>query len=171
MRAFVSGLAILAILSALTYQVGVRFNTTNSLPRGLYLVVAEPVQAGAIVLACPPEGAISQAALRRGYLGVSPDCPGQLQRLIKRVVGTPGDEISAAASGELQVNGRTLQNSAPLREDLHGRPLAPYFTHSEVLQAGEFLVMGDTAKSFDGRYFGPIQQSHIRAVMRPIWTL
>jgi len=38
--------------------------------------------------------------------------------------------------------------------------------------AGRVLLMsGYSPKSFDGRYFGPIEQTAIKGVLRPVFTI
>lgn len=170
MNLLLKGLAAVVVLAAITYLAGVRVNITKSMPRGFYLVASETVKAGAIVLACPPATSVTKAAQQRGYLGLSPDCSGNFQHLIKRVVAVPGDVVVVQENGFLLVNNKVIPNSRALREDMQGASLGPYFGGRVELKPSEYLLMGDTSKSFDGRYFGPVEQHQILAVLQPIWT-
>jgi type IV secretory pathway protease TraF len=39
-----------------------------------------------------------------------------------------------------------------------------------MLAARDVLLMSDiSGRSFDGRYFGPIERAQIQAVIRPVW--
>jgi conjugative transfer signal peptidase TraF len=149
---------------------GFRINITKSLPRGLYLIVDEPIQKGTVVLVCPPDNPVIETGRERGYLGYSADCPGRYQHLIKRVSGTPGAVISKSIEGDLMIGGQVIPGSVALAADANGRPLTAYFQAPVMLKAEQFLIMGDTANSFDGRYFGPVDRKAIRAVMRPVFT-
>ena len=61
--------------------------------------------------------------------------------------------------------------SAPIKADKAGRPLPRYQSNSYTLGNSEVLLMSDvSATSFDGRYFGPINRSQIKTVIRPVIT-
>ncbi|WP_036993417.1 conjugative transfer signal peptidase TraF [Metapseudomonas furukawaii] len=167
-RAALGALIAVAALPV-AFMAGLRVNTTHSLPVGFYRVVQEPVAPGAVVLACPPVSAATSAAQQRGYLGASWDCPGNYQRVIKRVAGLQGATVENGALG-LRVNGQLLPNSKAVAADSRGRALLPFFEAPVTLAPGQVLIVGDTANSFDSRYFGPIEHSQIRAVLRPVWT-
>ena len=65
----------LALGLVLAHQVGLRLNTTRSIPLGLYLISNEPIQTGAYVLWCPPQRPEFNLAKERGYIGAG-FCPG-----------------------------------------------------------------------------------------------
>lgn len=170
LRSIAIGVAVVAAVSAVVGFSGLRLNTTSSLPKGVYVIVDAPLQVGSVVLVCPPLGKVSEEARARGYVGFSADCPEQFQRLIKRVVGTPGMTVSTAASGLLVIDGRELPSSSVKPTDSAGRPLTAYFALPATLSHSQYLVLGDTEKSFDSRYFGPVERGSIRAVMQPVFT-
>lgn len=161
-----AGLFTLAGTAALA---GVRVNTTASFPLGFYWTTDAPPAVGALVLFCPPPGEAFALALGRGYIGPG-FCPGGYSYVIKKIVAGPGDRVTVTDAG-VRVNGEPLPNSAPLTADPAGRPLPRYRTEGYTLEQGEMLLLSDYhPRSFDGRYFGPVAVSGIRAVIRPVVT-
>jgi signal peptidase I len=96
--------------------------------------------------------------------------------LVKRVIGLPGDTISA-------VNGRVYIDGKPLAEPWLPTPMpmtypspVPYpfsLNHPYTVPAGEYYVMGDNrTDSEDSRYFGPIPANLIVGkVAFVVWPL
>ena len=162
------GVAILVLCAAMR-AAGARINTTKSIPLGLYWTSGAPMEKGAYVLFCPPERAIFEEAKARGYLGAG-FCPGGYGYLMKRVLAAKDDTVSVADDG-VRVNGELLPLSVPRRADGAGRPIPRYPAGHRTLGDRELLLMSDvSATSFDGRYFGPIDQSQIETVIRPLMT-
>lgn len=170
LRSIAIAVAAVSMIAAAVCVGGLRVNTTSSLPKGFYAIVDAPLQVGSVVLVCPPPSRVSEEARARGYVGFSADCPEQFQRLIKRVVGTPGMTISTSENGLLVIDGRAQPSSSVKPMDKAGRPLTAFFTRPATLGNSQYLVLGDTEKSFDSRYFGPVEQGSIRAVMQPVFT-
>lgn len=163
------GAAAVLVLSAAAGLAGARVNTTKSIPVGLYWTSRDPVERGRYVQVCPPQLAVFVEAKMRGYIG-SGFCPGNFGYLMKRVLAAKGDLVSVADEG-VRVNGRLLPYSAPRRVDSAGRSLPRYRFDRYTLGAAEVLLMSDVSgTSFDGRYFGPVDRSHIRSVVRPVLT-
>jgi signal peptidase I len=87
--------------------------------------------------------------------------------LVKRVIGLPGDVLSAS-------NGQVLVNGVPLKEDYVNpacngtRDFGPV-----TVPAGEYFVMGDNrCDSSDSRLYGPITKSEIVGrVFAIVWPL
>ncbi len=165
----VIGGATWLLLSAAAHVAGARINTTRSIPLGLYWTNSAPPAVGAYVLFCPPPLELFDEARRRDYIGAG-FCPGGHGYMMKRVLAAKGDIVSVADEG-VRVNGRLLPDSTPVKADKAGRPLPRYRASRHVLGNSELLLMSDaSANSFDGRYFGPINRSQIRAVIRPLIT-
>lgn len=147
------GLAALAACVELA-PVLVLINETPSLPKGLYVRTTKAPVVGAIVALPPPASA-------RPYLAGlgAPDG----MRLIKRVAAAEGDRVCVSRA-RLQ----TLGRSDPiLTRDRRGAPL-PAWRGCRRLGAGELIVLGDTAGSFDSRYFGPVRRSAIDGVFMEV---
>jgi conjugative transfer signal peptidase TraF len=164
-----------ALLAAAAALLGIgRFNTSASLPRGLYLEIprgwlGRPPARGDLVLACAP-AAGGELARRRGYLGNGP-CgaggAGGAAALGKVVLATAGDEVAFDEDG-LAVNGRAVAASRPESRDSAGRPLAHHPFGRWRLAAGELWLFAPYhPRSYDSRYFGPVMVEAVRGFLVP----
>ena len=158
----VAGLLVVVAVSG--HALGVRFNYTASLPRGLYVASEfnpDEARRGTLVAACPSEAAAETLA---DYLPNGP-CPGGVIELGKAIAGLPGDRVVLDSIG-VSVGGHRLPNSAPLFHDRRGRPLSPKMGE-HVLGAGEYwLYSGRVPTSIDSRYLGPV--TDVRERLRPL---
>lgn len=147
-----------AVTVAALQAFGIVINETPSLPLGLYRKVPHrPVEKGCFVLFELPGTETLGRPYARG-------------RLIKQVAAASGDRVTVCAAGVF-VNGSRLENSAPVERDVYGQPLPRLALQDLALGPGELLVMSNHhPRSFDGRYFGPIQRGQILAVLVPVWT-
>ncbi len=151
----------LAIALGLAAIYPLRFNTTSSLPRGLYLRVGwfgrQPAR-GDLVLACAPPAA-AELGLRRGYLRSGLCAGGYLGGagpLGKVVLAVAGDRVTVEDSG-LTVNGQPIDRSRPLGRDSAGRLLLGFPPGQYRVAAGEvWLFAPYDRRSYDSRYFGPV---------------
>jgi conjugative transfer signal peptidase TraF len=151
------------------YAVGARFNTTKSIPLGLYWTSNSPAVKGKYVLFCPPLVASIAEAKRRGYLGAG-FCPGDYGYMMKKILATDGDAVAITDAG-VSVNGVLLSFSAPRTMDRAGRPLQRFEPVNFIIDKSEVLLMSDvSATSFDGRYFGPVHRALIKSVVVPVIT-
>lgn len=90
--------------------------------------------------------------------------------MIKKVVAIPSDRVAVTRQG-VSVNGETIPNSTPRQADTEGKSL-PFSETAYTLGATQVLLMSDySLKSFDGRYFGPMEQTGIKGVLRPVFTM
>lgn len=153
------GLGALAVAAA-SIPVGadlILINTTPSEPPGLYIRSALAPTAGRLVAFRPP----AQAALvGDGHLA-------RLRSFLKAVVAVSGDEV--CSDGDVaKVDGAVV--GAVAKTDRSGRPL-PRWRGCRRLVDGEVFVVSDrVSNSFDSRYFGPVPQSAIIGVYRPLWV-
>jgi conjugative transfer signal peptidase TraF len=161
----VAGLS--GLLLAAGYAMGARINTTRSIPLGLYRTSSAPIAKGAYVLFCPPPAAVFDEAKQRGYIGAGV-CPGGYGYLMKRVLAAKDDAVTVTDEG-VRVNDDLLPLSAPRKADAAGRPMPRFQADRYLLGPAELLLMSDVSgTSFDGRYFGLIDEVQIRAVIRPV---
>jgi conjugative transfer signal peptidase TraF len=146
---------------------GLRFNTSPSLPVGLYVVTADTN--ANLVEFCPAEP-FASLAIVRGYREPGA-CHDGAAPLLKPVIARSGDMVELSARG-MSVNGVLLPNTAPLSKDTKGRPL-------EAWPFGSYLVAPETVwvassyhpRSFDSRYFGPVSTAAIRERLKPLLTV
>ena len=126
-------------------------NVTPSLPLGLYIRSPAPIRLGTVVAVRQPKSA--QAYLRG--LGWPPDA-----LLLKHVSATAG-AMACSDAHALVVAG--VPPLARWTRDRLGHPL-PAWTGCHRLAADELIVAGDTATSFDSRYFGPVRRRDVVGV-------
>jgi conjugative transfer signal peptidase TraF len=166
-----AGAIVLATLGT-TYQAGLRFNTTPSMPIGLWEIVpghAFPKR-GDIVTVCLPDDVTARLAMRRGYIARGA-CPDGAEPLVKPIAAAAGDVVTVSATG-ISVNATPISNSAPLARDEAGRALHSMPAGSYRLAPGElWLLSGHDNRSFDSRYFGAVPVVNVLGVARPIWVL
>ena len=148
---------------------GVRVNTTASMPVGFYRTVDRAPAVGDIVYVCPPDTEPFKLARARGYID-SGSCPGGYGRVIKRILAAKMDWVSIDADG-VSVNGRRLSNSAQISSDTSARPLPALRMQPTPLANDDVLLMAtENPRSFDARYFGPVSAAQIEATLTPLWT-
>ena len=125
---------------------------------------------GEIVVVCLPNTAPVRMAEERGYIP-SGHCPGGSEPLLKPVAATAGDVVVVSTAG-LTVNGRAVQDTAPLVQDSAGRPLRPVPAGAYPVAPGEvWLLSGHDPRSFDSRYFGSVPGANVLGVAWPVWVL
>jgi conjugative transfer signal peptidase TraF len=157
------------ILGSICFAAGVRVNTTKSIPVGLYRIVDESVEKGAYVIFCPPKLDIFDEAKERGYITAG-FCSGDYGLMMKRVLAAENDRIVLSEAG-VSINGELVPSSSPLAIDKQGRAMPRYQFSDYTLTKAELLLMSDVSNtSFDGRYFGPVDRSQVRRVIRPMIT-
>jgi conjugative transfer signal peptidase TraF len=168
-----AGVAIAGVmamsLAAISYAAGARINTTKSIPVGLYWTTDAPIEKGAYVLFCPPDVDVFATARERDYIAGG-FCPGDYGYMMKRILAAKGDTVTVTNNGVF-VDGLLLPHSKPIKTDPAGRKLPRYHFKQYTLGSSELLLMSDVSDvSFDGRYFGPVNRSQVKSVIRPIIT-
>lgn len=93
------------------------------------------------------------------------DRPWQQQGASLRAGLSASPEPVYANGTEIQSNGRVIAHRQEV--DSEGRVL-PSWEGCRVLSSDEVLLLGDTADSFDGRYWGPISRDKIEGVWLPV---
>lgn len=151
--------AALGLLAASATQMPklVVLNESPSLPRGLYVrAMDQVVNRGAIVAVAQPDRARAYLA----GLGMPAGVP-----LLKRVAAMGGD-VACAAGGAVHLPDRVLPVQS---HDRLGATL-PVWRSCERLPADDVFVVGDSANSFDSRYFGPVSRQQVDGVFRELVT-
>ncbi len=156
------------LLCGVAYALGIRLNTTPSIPVGVYQLTDDPIGKGSYVYFCPPPAPVFDMAKERGYIDGG-YCPGGYGHMMKKTFAAKGDVVAIGADG-VHVNGLLLPLSVPALADGAGR-LLPSYQAALVLGSAEILLMADrNGSSFDGRYFGTINRTQIEGVIRPVLT-
>lgn len=125
------------------------YNASASAPIGFYWIDQVSVSRGDTVLIRLPER-VRELVESRQYL------PSNVP-LIKRVVGIEGDKICRRGQ-EVLINNVTVVIA--LSEDEQGQKL-PVWSGCTILGLGSLFLLQSHPKSFDGRYFGPIDRTLI----------
>lgn len=125
------------------------WNVTPSAPAGLYRIVREPWSRGDRVAVLPGE-ALGADLERRGVLA-----KGRL--LIKRVAAVAGDRVcrrgaDVSINGELAAKARDVDSQGVQLRSWQG---------CVTLDAAQVFLLGDTAGSYDGRYFGVTSKAEV----------
>ncbi|WP_051669891.1 conjugative transfer signal peptidase TraF [Bryobacter aggregatus] len=164
----IAAFSALVTLTAIAAIMGVRINTSYSLPLGLYVKANDPT--ANLIEFCPTEPYATESA-SRNYRTRSVICADGAAPLLKPIIAQPGDAVTVTSNG-IEVNGRLLPNTRPVPFDAAGRPLHSW-PKGEYLVADGTLWVASTynAGSYDSRYMGPIQITQIRGRLRPLWLL
>lgn len=146
---------------------GYRLNLTPSEPLGLWRI--EPLRraaaVGDVVFDCPPASEEFAAALERGYLrrGL---CSGGVAPLIKTVVAVAGQRVNVGSN--VVIDRLPLPYSTVEPSDGAGRPLQPFT--GGIVPSGYLFLHSDFASSYDSRYFGPVPETGLLGLARPVLT-
>lgn len=165
MRLIVALIA-LGLAIVLLGVLGFRFNLTESLPPGVYRVTSAPPARGSIVEVCLPRP-VATFAGERGYLGPG-ICPGGVRPLGKVVLATEGDVVRHRP-GAIRVNGGVVPNSRTAPRDSRGRTVPHQPWGSYRLGPGELWLFSDHPNAYDSRYFGPVEEANVVAVLELVW--
>lgn len=157
---------IIGILGA--WLAGFRVNVTSSYPLGIWRLEAKrSITQGSLVLLCPPDTPLFQAAKGFGALRAG-GCPGGYAPLLKRLAAGPGDFVEVEEEG-VSVNGGLIPNSRPLQHDSQGQTLPRIEERGWVSEGEAWLLSDFNPRSFDSRYFGPVSMAQIQGTMVPVW--
>jgi conjugative transfer signal peptidase TraF len=158
----------LAAFSLTGAVLGVRINTSYSLPMGLYIATNDPI--ATLVEFCPA-GLFAKQSSERAYRTPGIACSDGGVPLLKPIVAREGDVVEMTPAG-IKVNGSLLPNTAPLPRDSHSRSLEPWpFGIYCVAPSTIWVVSSYHRGSYDSRYMGPISISQIRRRLKPLWIL
>lgn len=160
--AAIGSVALLLTTVPLVFDMPLRFlwNTSASVPRGLYLVSDERPARGELAVVRPPRD-LARLMARRRYvpLGVP---------LLKPVAAVSG-QVICRIEDKVTIDGRA--EATALRADRLGRPL-PDWSGCIRLRADQFFMLADASPaSFDGRYFGPVDGKAVIGRAVPVWIV
>jgi len=165
LRVITGVLVAVFFLTLLMGMLGFRVNNTVSIPKGVYRLVDAPVVKGEYLLIRCPEDPVIEEGFKRGY--IAPGLYGK-RNLMKKLAAEQGDHVTIKKSGVF-VNGNRIKNSRSLGHDSQGRNLKCKKI-SSTLQPDEIIIMGESKKSFDSRYFGALKRKQVVGVVRPVLT-
>lgn len=131
-RIVVIGATGFLVLGMICFAAGGRFNSTSSIPLGLYWITDAPVTKDAYVIFCPPRSNLFDEAKSHGYFGAG-FCPGGYGFMVKRIFGTADDRVEMGMKS-VRVNGRLLRLSARVARDKAGRSMPPYSFEAYTLK-------------------------------------
>lgn len=137
-------------------------NTTPSEPMGIYRLapLSGHLQTTNSLYLITPPASLSTYMDQRGWVGAG-------RPLIKGIGAIAGDMVCVSQDG-IYINGRFR---GPVASVDSQRRALPRLRGCFALHPGYFLPFSSYArKSFDGRYFGPLQTDTIRGRLVPIWT-
>ncbi|SFB56740.1 conjugative transfer signal peptidase TraF [Rhizobium sp. NFR07] len=158
---------VTSALAATAFSGGYRLNLTPSEPLGLWRIekLQRPVAIGDLVFLCPPPAAVFAEAWRRGYLrrGL---CAGGFAPLIKTVAALPGQHVDI--TDHVLIDGRPVPSSLVWGRDGEGRVLLP--DPGGVVPPHHLFIHSPFASSYDSRYFGPVPDSGLLGLARPVFT-
>lgn len=147
------GVAMLCV-PATTMSTRLVWNFTPSIPTGLYSIEDRDWRRDDRV-ALKPSGHLLELLQTAGVLK-----EGRL--LMKRVAGYAGDEV--CRKGQLvTINGVTAASART------GQAL-PSWSGCFLLDSGDVFLLGETANSFDGRYFGVTSAGDIVGPLRALFV-
>lgn len=147
-----------------SYQLGLDLQEYKCLPYTLYAFASGRVD--------PPTDSLKPIELAHGQLVAFtahdnimdlPELDGK--RIVKVVAGLPGDVLEVNAD-VAYING-VKWGDLTLLETLAKQP--GHYDRREVVPEGKVLLLGTTEFSYDGRYYGFIDQAEINATAYPIF--
>ena len=148
-----------AAVSGPSAHPSVIWNTSPSVPTGLYRVRLDPTPAvNDIVVVRPPED-LAWFLAEGGYL------PRHVP-LLKRVAALAGARVCRFGL-TVSIDGKAVAEA--LQRDHRGRPLPTWSGCIVLTDAQVFLLSTDRPDSLDGRYFGPLDRSAIVGRAAPVW--
>jgi len=133
------------------------WNTSNSVPFGLYWTTSrQPVLGGLAVIRLPePYRSLADV---RGYLGAR-------ALLVKPIVASAGDIV--CRHGAIVIL-RERAMAYARRADRMGRQL-PHWTGCIRIHPDQIFVLSADPNGFDSRYFGPVERQDVLGTALPVW--
>ena len=173
---------LLAVLKTFTFNVVVLglivfifvwqqwvINFTPSMPIGLWRVEnSVNIVRDGVVLVCFPKEFSKTPVISENDNLVSGSCKNGYAPLLKEVRGMPGDTITISKQN-VRINDKSIHASITRTRNAQGKAIThmPFGMH--VLGKDEYWVLSNQhPNSFDSRYFGPIKNSWIVGIAKPV---
>lgn len=154
-----AGTAAIAFGSVATARIRLIWNSSASVPIGLYTIAtAEPLALSDLVAVRAP-APIERFMVARDFIAAGVP-------LLKRVSALSGQTVCRIGAA-ITVDGTRLGEA--LARDRYGREL-PNWQGCRELAEGEIFLMNAAPDSFDGRYFGPFPLRSVIGRAVPLWT-
>jgi len=136
------------------------WNASNSVPIGLYRVLATTRLAVTELVAVQPPDLLAAFLDLNGYLPIGVP-------MLKRVLALPGQTVCRDG---LKIVVDNVDVGEARERDGRNRPL-PVWHGCRVIADGDVFVMNwQSADSLDSRYFGPLPASAVIGRAVPVWT-
>lgn len=166
---FITACCLLFFIALMLMElVGLRINTTPSIPVTVYILDTDSIpKKGDIVSVCPPDDSLQQLAKERGYLALSFRCPNQYPPLLKPLVAVAGDYVSIDQA--ISINGVPVDASTRLLVDSDGRAMPDKAKFGIVPKGKVWLLSSYNPRSWDSRYYGSLPAKNIQGVVRPLF--
>ena len=132
------------------------YNPSPSVPVGFYWRGAGTPFIGDLV-------SVPSLIAAPGFAGAR-DFDDRTDKFIKRIAAASG-QVVCARGGQVSIDGVRVVDRLP--HDKMGRAL-PSWSGCRMLKADEIFLLGDTADSFDGRYWGPVSLRVVDGPWRPL---
>lgn len=156
---FTAGLVLLAAVYLFAPRLNFIFNTSASMPVGLYRHHPDVrPSVGDIVLLHPPS-TVRSMVRARGYAPRS----GRIQKYLLADAGTR----FCVTKTSFRFRSRNLERFS---EDSDGRPLPDLPKGCRAVPSNHVLVGTPHPRGFDSRYFGPVSRTQLDGVLTPLFT-
>jgi len=161
-------ISIIILIASIFYFGNYIYNATPSFPIGLYKINKndKTIKRSKLILICPPATKLFYKANSKGYVSKG-YCSSGLKPLIKKIAATSKDYISI--SKFVYINGIKQPKSNVYKKDSQGNSLKFSDKKNYYLKRNEIFLLSDyNERSFDSRYFGPIDKSLIIGTIEPV---
>lgn len=148
--------AALGVASRVNFTPFIVWNASASAALGLYRIETRAPRIGDFVLV-RPDTSLEDFIVARGYLPENTP-------LLKRVAVLSGARICREDTA-IFIDGSPVAEA--LRVDSEGRDM-PVWQGCFSLSGDEVFLLNSSAKSLDGRYFGPTKRAQIIGVAMPV---
>jgi conjugative transfer signal peptidase TraF len=160
-------LAVVTVLAATKYARPWAINSSPSMPVGIYewRPVDRAIARGDTVVVCAPPSVTAFAAAHH-YLGPGP-CSSNTEYLLKLVAAVGGDVVDLGPR-TIGINGRCLVTGVTLEHDHAGHVLPRVARGRYRLGPQQLWLWATDARSFDSRYFGPVDARGVVHLAAPV---